>query len=506
MKAPLVIPAGIVSDDTSFSSTGRWKDGNNMRPHRGAMQTIGGWSLLSSGYTGVCRGLSSWTDNDGNVTIALGTHSNLYVRRNGVDYDITPLADFTAGAEHGAGGPGFGAGAYGAGTYGGGVTTAYYALTWSLANWGQNLLANPRGQSVFIWENDPGTEATRIANAPDVCNAMIMTDQRQVMVAGTNEEVSGDFNAMCIRWSDIQDYDQWTTGAGTNQSAGEYIIREAGELVTLRNIGPYVAVWSNKALYLGQYIGAEGEIWRFERVAEHCGLIGPNAVCILNQTAFWITPDCQFYTWTVGFAPQLVPCPIRSDFKDNLVFGQKEKIAATTVAQFGEVWWFYPDSRDGNECSRYVAYSVPENAWFRGDMARTAGMDAGSNQFPLFISPDGYGYWHENGQTANGGVLEWSLRSAAQYIEEGGRFVLVRGLWPDFKSQQGAVSATFYLRKYPQDTTVYEKGPYTLAVNTSKKDFLYSGRVVEVEFSGASSPSFARLGKPVFDVVPSGTE
>ncbi len=147
MKVPLVIPPGIFSDDTTFASAGRWADGNNMRPWRGSMQTVGGWNLLTSGLSGVCRNVLPWTDIIGYTNIAFGTHTKLYVLLTGTNYDITPASGFTAGAENGAGGPGFGSGTYGSGTYGGSTATNYYPLTWSLANWGQNLLASPRGQS-----------------------------------------------------------------------------------------------------------------------------------------------------------------------------------------------------------------------------------------------------------------------------------------------------------------------------------------------------------------------
>lgn len=52
----------------------------------------------------------------------------------------------------GLGGLGYGTGGYGSGAYGSAaVGHKLYPRTWSLDNWGQNLIANPRGGSIYEW-------------------------------------------------------------------------------------------------------------------------------------------------------------------------------------------------------------------------------------------------------------------------------------------------------------------------------------------------------------------
>ena len=41
---PITPPAGIVTNGTEYSNTGRWVDGNLVRFENGAMQPIGGWN------------------------------------------------------------------------------------------------------------------------------------------------------------------------------------------------------------------------------------------------------------------------------------------------------------------------------------------------------------------------------------------------------------------------------------------------------------------------------
>lgn len=499
MLVPINMPPGLISDDTTFAAGGTWEDGSNVRFWRGKPQTIGGWTAYFDGVEGKCRTILQWTENSGNAVVALGTHSHLHAYSGGELFDITP-AGLLVGAENGIGGPGYGAGAYDEGTYGT-PRTDWFARTWSLSTYGQSLIANPRGRGIYWWQNDTATPAAILTNAPTEVTYTLVTPERQVLAFGCEEEVSEVFNPLCIRGSDIEDPETWATAADNN--AFEHTLEGGGRIVAARLFGSYVAVWTDTSVYLGQFIGSPGQAYRFDRIADNHGLIGPNAVAINGQTAYWVGPDFQFRAWALGSSPQIIPCPIRRDFKNNFAEAQFDKIAAATITQFNEVWWFYPDARDGVENSRYIAVNVQDGTWFRGRMARTAFVDAGVSGYPVGITPDGNAFFHETGNSANGGPLEYFIRSADMYLQESGRHMMIRGIRPDFEDQAGAVSLTLFLRKYPQAAAT-EKGPYTLAPGKGKKDFRASGAVVAMKFAGASSPSFMRLGKPVFDAEPTG--
>lgn len=507
MRVPVAPPPGLVSNDTDFARPTRCTDANNIRWLNGRAQTIGGWSkYTSTQLDGVCRNILAWYDLSGALNIAFGTHTKLYVYVDGTVYDITP-SGLAAGSEHGAGGTGFGAGDYGDGDYGEGVPGEYYPRTWSLDTWGENLIASPRGGTIYIWTNNPASAATAITQAPDNCTSVVVTPERQILALGCNEEVSTTFNSRCIRGCDIEDYTNWTTA--TDNNVFEHILESnGGNIVSGRMVGSYLGVWTDRGVFLGEFIGESGQTYRFDLQTSNSGLCGPNAVQVLNKQAWWITPDYQFFTWAPGTPPSLVGCPIRDDFKDNIATGQFEKIAACAIGQYGEIWWFYPDSRDGNECSRYVSLNTAdmENLpWSRGVMARSAVTDSGPTRHPMFVSPDGYVYSHEDGKDANGGPLEWSMTVSMDYFDNGGRFVVIKGMEPDFEDQQGTVSLTFGLKKYPQSEP-REKGPYTLAPGRGQKNFLVQGRSGTLTFSGASAPSYARFGKPVMQAELTGAE
>lgn len=307
-----------------------------------------------------------------------------------------PQRTFQAGAPHGTGGAGFGTGAWSTGAFGAPSEADHFLRTWSFAALGQWLIANPRGGAIHVWKNDPKTPAEPLANAPRQTTCALVGPNDEVFALGCNEEVSGVFNPLCIRHSGLRDVfgsneTVWRTSAAT--TAREYVLNGGGRIVAGRMLGRYLLVWTNHALFLGQYVGQPEQVWRFDRVGENCGLIGPNAATTAGASAYWLGPDLQFRRYDLGGTVDILPCPIRKDMADNLSAVQGDKIVASANGAFGEIRFDYPDRRDGEENSRYLAASTaalrvaPEQAWHRGRMRRTAMIDAGPAQHPIGAGP-----------------------------------------------------------------------------------------------------------------------
>lgn len=501
MKIALELPPGTLRDDTDFSQPGRWTDSNLVRWRYGRFEVVGGWAKANaSAATGVSRNVRAWRDLLTLENIAIGTNTNLHVIKDGTMYDITP-SGLTVGLVDLGTRPGYGSYLYGSGGYGGGPLNEVWPRTWSLANWGENLMASPRGKGLYVWENDTAAPATLVANAPANIMVMLVTPTRQVMALGCNQYADSQFNPMCIRASDTADYTTWAPSSGNN--AFEDVLEGGGKIIAAANYGNDVLIWTDTSLFIGYYTGAGNQPYSFRREATNCGAAGPNAAVVVNKVAYWLTGDFQFYTWQAGMPPTPYPCPMREEFKDNLDTAQIDKVCATSVAEFQEVWWFYPDTRDGDENSRYVAVNVTDNTWAKGTLTRTAAIDSGPLANPLFISPDGYAYLHEYGDDADGGAINWLVETSDIYMTDAEALVLVRGAWPDFKSQNGDVQMTLSFKQYPQSLASV-KGPYILSETTAKKDFMAQGRLVSVKFEGTLSGT--RAGKMMFDAERTGRQ
>jgi hypothetical protein len=315
------------------------------------------------------------------------------------------------------------------------------------------------------------------------------------------------FNPSCIRHCSIGDVTDWTTTSSSASTSREYILPGGGRIVAARLMGRSWLVWTNFGLFVGTYYGQIGKVWSFDRVPGNCGLLGPGAAIVLGSTAYWASPDRQFYSYTLGGSVVPIACPIREDFADHLAASQGDKVVASSIAEYGEIRFDYPDARDGYENSRYVSLVVegPDaGSWSKGIMARTAMVDAGPSSYPCGVTYDGNIYWHEKGNSADGAALSGFIETADMYLSDDVTFLLSE-VWPDVAGQIGPLYLTVTTRNFPQgDATVY--GPYTLAPGDDKADFepKASGRLFRFKWSWDSTPAESRLGRTVLEVKPRG--
>jgi hypothetical protein len=63
-------------------------------------------------------------------------------------------------------------------------------------------------------------------------------------------------------------------------------------------------------------------------------------------------------------------------FFDNLNYDERQKVYATKVPRFGEIWWFFP-SGDATECDDCIIYNIRENCWYDAGTAVGARRSAG---------------------------------------------------------------------------------------------------------------------------------
>ncbi|MBP2311881.1 hypothetical protein [Azospirillum soli] len=484
----LTIAPGIVTDETPTAAEGRYTAADKVRFRDGRPEVVGGWeAAITSKVTGVCRGLHVWSDNSGAPHVGIGTHSKLHVYVGGGLYDITPPA-LAAGNVDGTGGQGYGTGTWNTGTYGTASSVEYFPRTWSLDNWGEYLVGNPRGGGVYQWTGNTGTPAALVTNAPTQATCLFVTPQRHLVLCGTTEEGTGTFNPMLVRWSDQENNTVWTSSA-TNQ-AGEQPLAGGGRIVRgLVGRGENL-IFTDDGLHSMRF--DPSFVFTFQALGSKCGLIGPNAVAMKDGAAFWMSNSGQFYVYQGG-APQVLPCPVRRHVFDNLSFVQADKVYAGVNSVANEVWWFYPDRRDGNEVSRYVAYNYAEGLWSIGTWMRTAWADAGALPSPIAIDLDGSVYFHERGQSANGGAIAASLESGFVDIGDGDTLMHVKRIVPDFKGLVGGVDVSLVSRPWPQGSET-TSGPYTIASTTQKVDCRVTGRQIAFRLESNSAPSFWRLG------------
>ena len=114
--------------------------------------------------------------------------------------------------------------------------------------------------------------------------------------------------------------------------------------------------------------------WRYDTISTQTSILSSQCVIEYDGIYYWIGVD-RFLLYN-GVVKEIPNNMNQNYFFDNLNYQQREKVWATKVPRYGEIWWFYP-SGDSDECNDCIIYNVRENTWYDGGQAlgsrRTAG-------------------------------------------------------------------------------------------------------------------------------------
>lgn len=349
---------------------------------------------------------------------------------------------------------GWGAGAWGFGPWGEGLPSSDAIRLWSQANFGEDLLFGPRGGGLFYWDATGGlgaraVNAAGMVGASDVPTAqltILVSDiSRFVLCFGSTPLGSSVLDPMLIRWSDQEDFLNWTP-AVTNQ-AGDLRLSTGSRIVTVLQMRQEIMVWTDAAVYSLQYQGPPF-VWGAQTLADNTSIIGPNAKANASGMAFWMGTD-KFYRYDGRV--QTLRCDLRQYIFQDINAQQTDQIFASTVEAFNEIWWFYP-SADSDMTNRYVVYNYAEDVWYYGELERTAWIDSKIKSHPI-AAYEGRLVEHEigvdDGSDSVAVPIHAFIDSAEFDIEDGQNFGFIWRMLPDITFRGSTTenpSATFTLQ------------------------------------------------------------
>jgi hypothetical protein len=345
------------------------------------------------------------------------------------------------------------------------------------------------------------TTANPLPGSPSSAGSVFVTAERTLVACGCTNASTGLLDPMRVAWSAAENNQDWTASAAN--VAGSYLLSHGTRLVRGLAGNRENLVFTDTAAYRMRYVPDPSVVYAFDLLGEGCGLIGANAAVQVDGRFFWLSRQGQFYQYAGGL-PTPLPNPSARDLRDNLADVQGSKVYAGHLAARSEVWWFYPDERDGIECSRYHVFNYAEGTWVSGLYDRTSYTDAGVFPYPLATDSDGRVFYQEKDFSNDGGPRATKLESSYFNVAEGESFVAINGVRPDFEDLRGGVSLTFYSKNYPQDTTERVYGPFNITGATKRVSMRAKGRQIRFKLTTDDAPSFYRLGAMTFDVVPSG--
>ena len=414
--------------------------------------------------------------------------------------------------------------------------------SWSLDNFGEQLIATVKNGKTFSWNpinsnpNALTTRAVLVSGAPTASVLSLVSDRdRHLLVMGTETTIGSPStqDKMFIRFSDQEDITDYApTSVNT---AGTFRLDSGTKIVGAVKGKDYTLVITDNAAYVIQFVGPPFT-FSIRQVGSNCGAIGQHAIKYVNGAVYWMGESGGFFVYD-GTVKSL-PCEVE-DFVfttkngDNLGinYSNGESVYAGLNHLYEEICWYYP--KDGSSFNdRYVCFNYQDGTWVTGSLSRTTWVDANlydkpyatefnSTGLPTFPTIQGVTningsskyYAHEVGVD---NVDTAGVKTAIPAFIESGDFSLniegnaqvfmsMRRFIPDFKTIQGNAEITILLRDFPSDTeTSSPLGPFTVTGSTQKVDTRARARFASLKIANTSTEQNWRFGTFRADVQPDG--
>jgi hypothetical protein len=148
--------------------------------------------------------------------------------------------------------------------------------------------------------------------------------------------------------------------------------------------------WSLDSLIRVSYIGGAGtppQFWRYDIISSQSSILSSQSAIEYDGIYYWCGVD-RFLLYN-GVVKEIPNSMNQNYFFDNLNYAQRQKVWATKVPRYGEVWWFYPRG-DATECTDAIIYNVRESTWYDAGQALGARRSAGyfSQVFAFPVAAD----------------------------------------------------------------------------------------------------------------------
>ena len=123
--------------------------------------------------------------------------------------------------------------------------------------------------------------------------------------------------------------------------------------------------------------------WSYDIVSSQISIMSSNAVVEMDGIFFWMGVD-RFYQYNGTVA--VLPNDKNVNWLfDNINYTQRQKVWATKVPRYNEIWFFYPRGT-ATECTDAIIYNVKDKLWYDAGQAIGARRSCGYTT-ELFPTP-----------------------------------------------------------------------------------------------------------------------
>jgi hypothetical protein len=124
--------------------------------------------------------------------------------------------------------------------------------------------------------------------------------------------------------------------------------------------------WATDSLIRVSFTGAAPLYWRYDIVSSQISIMSSSSVVEMDGVFFWMGVD-RFYQYNGQVAVLANDKNVNWLF-DNINYTERQKVWATKVPRYNEIWFFYPRGTN-TECSDAIIYNVKDKLWYDAGQA-----------------------------------------------------------------------------------------------------------------------------------------
>lgn len=146
--------------------------------------------------------------------------------------------------------------------------------------------------------------------------------------------------------------------------------------------------WATDSLIRVSFTGNAAQYWKYDIISSQTSIMSSNCVVEMDGVYYWMGVD-RFYLYN-GSVQVLANDKNINWIYDNLNFEQRQKVWATKVPRYNEIWFFYPRGT-ATECTDAIIYNVKDKIWYDAGQAVGARRSCGYTT-EVFPSPIWFGW------------------------------------------------------------------------------------------------------------------
>ena len=145
--------------------------------------------------------------------------------------------------------------------------------------------------------------------------------------------------------------------------------------------------WATDSLIRVSFVNNPPTYWQYDIVSSQTSIMSSSSVVEMDGVYYWMGVD-RFYLY--NGVVQVLPNDKNVNWLfDNLNYEQRQKVWATKVPRYNEIWFFYPRGT-ATECTDAIIYNVKDKIWYDAGQAVGAQRSSGytTEIFPTPIWAD----------------------------------------------------------------------------------------------------------------------